>query len=412
MHFPRFAFAKSMATRLPCGRMSERHPLQKGLPNMMMRRQIAPRGFTIVEVMVAMLISFLSITAIYAIFSSQNQAAIRNDDQREMNGLVNTSFSLLVKNTRMAGFRISTNNALNPINNYTWSWGLGMLNGGTALRDPLMGDIKPGTDGVMLLSADNRCLATNSVDNGALFTNSGGGTARVCEPNCFTAASPNNYVAGDRAIVSGFNGAIFVKFGTGITVNQTQTGVCGGGPFTSVPYLGIDELNLATRNTTSPGDPGTGQLVIRLETAHLYYVNTQNTLKRLPIDTAFAPEIISDGVEDMQIRYDLRSDCNTTSADFPSAYWCSGCNQCDAPSNLPIRSAGVSPLDSDNPLGKLRSARVALIIRSIKPDQATFMNRGLPLAIFDHTPAATPDSYRRRAVTQSVLVKNLEMQDL
>src|SRR4030095_10801071 len=91
------------------------------------------------------------------------------------------------------------------------------LDGGTAFA----ADAATGSGAGMVVTKDNDCKVANYVDNSSTFTNASGTNARVCQNNCFNAAT-GAYKVGDVALILGQNGGIlngfFVQF-TSITLN-------------------------------------------------------------------------------------------------------------------------------------------------------------------------------------------------
>ena len=356
------------------------------------------RGFTIMEILVVLVLSTFVTIGMFTVFDAQNQAAIRTEDYADINSVQNTSFNILVKHTRMAGYRTPMQSAINPINNFNISGGFNPATAfeGTVLKPALTADIKPGSDAMLLVYADNDCRDGTFVDASLPVHNVAGPTAtRVCEPSCFTNGT-GTYGVGDVMLVSSQKGDVFVKV-TAVQLNQVSAGVCSGGPHSVITYVGIDELNLASRYNCASGDPCIAQVMTRLETAFVYYVNNSKQLMRMPMDNAVNPQLVSDGVEDLQLRYDQVVGCTASLCGGP-------CNDCDAPAVQP------SPL---TPFEEIRAVRLGMVLITLREDKTNFLNLGLPVNLFDRVYTSPPaDSYRRRTVTHLIRVKNLEIQDL
>ena len=272
-------------------------------------------GFTLIELIIGMTISLLAAMAIYAVFESQHEAMSRIESKADLNLSMRSSFDILTKHARMAGFGVESADALGPINNFAATGGfapaVGFL-GSTTLGPSLTANIKNATDAVLIIHADNEdCTNTGNETDSAtanLFHNATNGTAKVCEPNCF---SEGTYQTGDVLLVKGqrtggIDSTFFVKVNS-ITINQAATSKCSGGT-SDIGYVNVDELNLPLKYNCSTVDPCVNQFASRLDTAYVYYVNNSDELVRTPIDTTFSMEVVTEGVEDLQIpiRFDLR----------------------------------------------------------------------------------------------------------
>lgn len=386
----------------------------------MTRRLLTARGFTLVEVMIAVIIGMLLIAGAFAVFTQQHRASVRNEDTLDLNSSTAISFNLFAQQIRASGYRIPNGTGVNPFSNFNSAGGTQAANfyPGNATNAPLWDGlmnhptlgIRDGTDGLLLVGTDdNDCtMNENVVDNApAPFVNDNTGTATayLCAPNCFS-RGPANGAAGYPPAATGSAQAtdmiglvtaptsqtmgIFVKI---ISYQQDSTpGTMCGGNRTRIDYQNIDELNFWFRPPgPAPAPIVANQHFFRLPIAYFYYVTRNPTtpqLARLHLDTVFQPEIIADGVEDLQLRYQFSGACPA------------GWTNCDAP---------AIPTLAD--LRNLRFVNAALVARTLREDKTNFLNKGQALTVFDHTPPAFLDSYRRRQVAQLIPSLNAVMRD-
>jgi len=378
------------------------------------------RGFTLVEVLIVMVISFLVMSAIFSVFNTQHTASVAQESQQEINSAINVSLDMMLMQIRAAGYRVPPFAAVNPFDNFGITGGtlaghfegVGATNVG--LRTNATTGIKLGTDGVMVISTDNACISGNFVDtSGNHFQPSQtGATAYVCEPNCFSAGTYTAPLIGMVRFINGTvaqtNSIFLVKILSVSTGQAPSGGVCGGAGFTSVTYSQVDPSNLwdclpaasGTRCLTTDPGAGISTELLRLENAHFYFVNRSNQLSRVALDTnavAYAPQVIAENVEDLQIQYDLISTCTTGVGS-----WLTGCTR----QNFP-----PSPSSRDM-LSQIRGLRVGVVIRARAEDRINFINKGKSVNLFNHVPSPTTDSFRRKTITSLVHVRNLDLLDL
>lgn len=391
-------------------------------------------GFTLIELLIGVIISAFVIIGVYAVFTTQNQSAVRTDALTEMNSSINGAVNLLERDLRMAGYHIPYSMALSPINNYGTGTVANDLDGGATLKTPLLTflsrGIKTGTDAVLILQSDNLCGRTvNQVSDSGKFDPANGAHtgARVLEPNCFTdgvfAVNDIFLIDGPIAWSSEQRSGFFVKV-TGITANA---GTVGGSSYTSVDYTTLEKLNFwacpgrVSSSNPCPGDINwmSNQEIVRLQTRHLYYVDVSNRLSRLPLDTTFAPEPIAEGVEDLQLRYDQISTCSTQTtgpwtpctdpgSSWPASSLFAGFSYVKTPA---LSCAAGSKCLPSFFLGETRAVHIGLVLRTLNEDRATYAGKGSPITLFDHTPTATTDAYHRKTINELIRVKNLELRD-
>ena len=359
------------------------------------------RGFTLIEMLMVLVISSLVIGGAYTMFINYANFTVYVDNKNDLSSNVNIAFRLMADDIRFSGYNIPAPSAIAPINNIDPTNSTPGFDG-NFFNNPgtFLNEVKPGTDALMVLRKDDFCTEPTFAFPSVLFTNAGTGTgATICQPSCFTAAT-GAYSVGDVAMVLGEDGGIFVQFTQIQTGVGPTTGVCSDQVYTTVNWQGLGEYNLPIRNRAGAGDPGANQAILRLASHHIYFVNNDSELARWEISGTPGAQIIGEGVEDMQLVYNAKTACDV--------YWTgicgTGCSNCNGPNTDYPDPADV--------LSEIRSVRINMVVRQNKEDPVNFHNKGFVITpFFDHTPAASTDSFRRTVVGQLVPVINLTLLD-
>ena len=269
---------------------------------MMMPRK-RQRGFSLIELMVAMTIGLIVLAGVGYLYVQSRQSFSSMDNVSRMQETARYALEIMSHDIRMAGYRgcaSSTGKFINTVNSTDAAYNFGVpVNGydasgagwSPALPSGVGGlsGIKPGTDAIILRSAF------------------GGGTTVTAQPGVsglndssdLKVSTPNELAVGDIAIVTNCNAATVFQItgptGCCATSNVVHnTGV--GTPGNSTKALGENYAQ-------------NGGEIVKME-SRAYFIRT-GASKRPALwqqAGANAAQEIADGVENMQIQYGVDTD--------------------------------------------------------------------------------------------------------
>ncbi len=268
--------------------------------------RVRQMGFSIVELMVALVLGLLLIGGVVNIFMTNQQSFRTNENMGRMQENARISFELMAREVRQAGGNLcGTTLMANVLNNattaWTSNWDAGVIEGfdgaqpatGIVATGVGVNERVAGTDAVRVLSGGMFDGVTIVSHNAAaaqitLATINHGfapeSVVVVCDGQSAALAKLTSAASGTSAVVGHDNGA-------GITDN------CSEG------------LNYPTECATEIGNSRAfqpGGFVTRLSASTWYVGNNARGGRSLFRMTAGGPEEIAEGVRDMQLDYLLR----------------------------------------------------------------------------------------------------------
>lgn len=283
------------------------------------RQRRASRGFTLIELMVAMLLGLIVIGGVISVFIAGQQTYRANEALSDVESGSRTSFEMMARDLRDVGFTGCDNSSgrvANVINgNATlWyaNWAMPLQGYDDASTDPVLSALTgagapvSGTSSVHVLGTTNTDVSVGSASG---------------SPSSFNInAATTQLAAGDIIMLCDFDHATLMQIATysgtsvGFTSATTPTpGNCSTG-------LGFPTLCTATGNAYT----FVTNARINLLTASVWYIGTNpasgKSLYRLPVTYASAgaaasmPQEMVRNVQSMQIKY-----LQPTGTDFTNA---------------------------------------------------------------------------------------------
>ena len=396
------------------------------------------RGFTLIEMIVALFIAALVLSVVFVVFDSHNHQSIAEQRAQELQANNRSSLFFLTRALKNAGTGVPIQAGVFPANQANF----GVTNDANDVtrwdNPPIFADpndrIKNGTDAMLILSDDLRCGGLDSTDPKRLDRehyimpelpgpivdqNSGAFKFYVCQdaPNCFS-----NVASGDLLMIFGVNGGFLVEAENSTDVNVAGA-PCNGKPYTEVNAKHVQEFNFAAKPdglSSGPGTTATGvdTQAYRVTSAYLYYVSGDNRFVRVPIratpSMADIQEIAHD-VEDLQFQYNL---ANTNGATTPPLDTCLGSGE----AGCPFVDWDVGSVEHQSQF--IRHFRYQVVFASdlvqvgdaSGAPKAAFEGQGRPFEVFDHTAAdanfpinLTADNRKRRRHQTQILSRNLNI---
>lgn len=287
------------------------------------------QGFSLVELMIAMMLGLFLIGGVISVFLSNREVYRQNENLARMQENARYTFEVVGRSVREAagipcGSNMPTANVLNnPTANWWSNWGDGIhgyegtetlpakpTGGGTTER-------VNGTDAVYVLSATGSSLVTIVAHSPNLT------------PPIFTAnVSAHGFIVGDIIMACDYNHAALFQV-TSLSGNdiryQSGTSNSPGNTANILPLLGRDPTATPTPPDPDPSHPAIGQLAIL--SANAWYIGNNGrggrSLYRVPLTTITGDaqegnaEEMAEGVTDMQIQY-LAKDVVT--GNLPTSY--------------------------------------------------------------------------------------------
>lgn len=318
-------------------------------------RQPVTKGFTLVELLVAVAMTGIVMTVMFTMFRTSSRSYTLQDYVAETQQNLRIGMYNLDRDVRMAGCGMNLLPAL--VN------GIQIFNGSSWIN-------------MNSITATNSSTGPDSIEIFYGDINSGEYDATITQPMPDASAELNvddtsSFNINDMVVISnGVTAALFV-------VSQVQD---PPGKLQHNPAQSPFNPPAAFKNFPSGGGYGVGSLLFNFGAAKwlTYSIDsaTDPAHPRLIVDMhdGNPPQVIADNIEDMQFFY--------------------------------FMSQGVA--DTDNPTGnetKITAVRVTLVARTAEPDRESLVFN--PLTIEDHSPGAAPaDGYRRRVLSTTVKKRN------
>jgi prepilin-type N-terminal cleavage/methylation domain-containing protein len=209
-------------------------------------------------------------------------------------------------------------------------------------------------------------------------------TALTGSTTAFTVADATGLSVGDRLLVTDF------ETGRVVAVNSLDD-VTGGvsvgtiAPITACPSIGVPGTGYAA-----------GSLVVRAKVSRFYIddvAGTPTLMMDPDGDGSAAAEPLAEGVEDLQVAVgvDVDGDGEVTEDGTTTDEWFYNADGDSAP-----------PAITTTPW---RALRITVVARTLREPQVA--DSSTPPAVEDHT-AGQPDRYRRRVLSTTIEIRNLE----
>jgi prepilin-type N-terminal cleavage/methylation domain-containing protein len=325
-------------------------------------RRRADAGFSLVEVMAALAILAIAMTAVFATFTTQQKAFTAQSRVAEMQQNLRQAVEYMSRDLRMAGYGIYDNVTL-PNNM--------VATGVTSLRFLFAKDNTTGPDQVYVLYRfDMDASQPPTQLSGAMPTYSSGTTV----DNVF------GYDNSDLFLVTDGTKSDLFKI----------TATPGGGV---IPHASSESYNQAGAHTDWPASGYLGSppaIVAKARFARYFIDTTDPAHPTLMVDrmTGQAAQPVADDIEDMQLEYIVDS------------------NGDGVLDNTDVPRTRTSP--SFTQLGQVRQVHLMLAARSRLPDSEW---RGQRPALGNHPGSAATDGYRRRTIDVVIDVRNSGVQN-
>jgi hypothetical protein len=327
-------------------------------------------GYTIGEMMVAILIGTLLISAATATYIAQNRSYATQDSVSEINTQSKVAHDMISNDIKTAGFGVSDDMNTDPINGYT------------TVITPLDSNTQP--DALTIVGGFRRI--------GTLWP-AGGGPGMAC---------PNELPMGTTQvsiILSGNDGANmtdrrYLSF-DGVDYAEVQSCTMSGENCSSGIITLDRPLTASYPMMDTDGDNAcdAGRPVYLIEDV-TYCVDANSTLRRIRRNANVAAcagtansdnEAIAENIEDLQFAYAL-----------------------DADNNGMLDGGGYinnwSPISNDP--SAIRTVRVSVLARADKPDTDYTGQGNPPATIENRDHIQTNDAFRRRWWQKTVTVRN------
>ncbi|MFZ5479164.1 MAG: PilW family protein [Myxococcota bacterium] len=346
----------------------------------------ARRGFSLLEMLVALAIGLFVVAALYNLFSQQVRAFVYQDLQMEMHQNGRLGMDVLTRTARLAG--LGTNGATT-----------GALGAGGAVASELPAVIAyngtgpNGSDAITLVSMDPALMVNTNESSPPSCT----GTQLTVNPRTLNqGARLAQLSAGelllcyDYARIGDFRSFLFeitaVNASTGIISVQSNTGL------TDFDAICAADENLPIVMTCSRGEVVT------------YYVDADDSdgvgagsadHPVLMMDLDFeSPDVddvpVVDNVEDLQIEYCLKASAGSTDCADASAW---------------VDTLTAAEVED------LYMIRFSLVMRSSRPDPIRVHTENRP-ALADNPASTVDDHWFRQVISSEVTVRNMRIQSL
>ena len=310
-------------------------------------------GFTLVEVMSAMVILLLAITAVFATFQVQQKSFVVQSRVAEMQQNLRQGVEFLTRDIRLAGYGIPADVTI-PDNV--------IAAGVTTMRSLYAKDNTTGPDQIYVMYLYDMDASQPPT------------TITIPMPNAsaeLNVASVQGFAVGDLVIIR--NGTAADMF----EVTQVQGAAL---KLQHNPGGSARDYNNPGGHSTFPaGGYGTGSTLAKARFIRYYIDDTTDPAHpTLMVDrmTGAAPQPLADDIEDMQLAYGL-----DTNADGVVDTW--------------TASPGTP--------SQIRQVRLQLLARARIPDAAWRETRP---ALGNHAAGASADGYRRRIIDVVIDVRN------
>ncbi len=173
-----------------------------------MRDSAIPKGFTLAEVMLAMVITAILIAGIYNLFGSQEKSQVLVDQMAEMNQDLRVAANMITRDMRMAGYRMEDARATSGVNPLTGGAGpvnaIEVIDGSSGAPDVLV---------VMYGDADLMTTITNPMPSPSSELNVSGVCAAgvsYSSEECLSGGRRRCFCENDLVVITdGSNSSIF-----------------------------------------------------------------------------------------------------------------------------------------------------------------------------------------------------------
>ena len=368
-------------------------------------RVLCERGFTLVELMIAIVISSVIVAAGYTILTTTHKATISNERAVGTQQNVRVTMELIARDIKQAGFGM-------PLSPNTPVGGIA-------------GNCAPGGTAAAIRPVDN-----NSAIPLTAVNDTGADTISLVVPRTnpswiLTAAAPAGGAGSFTTIALS---------ATAVTEMVTEGMQNGSGAYVSLGGVVTVPVTSSSGATITLGSPTYAPLNFRIGTqvyllqCVTYQVQTgaancgtAGPCLTRTVDSGTAPTVTTslvDGVEDLQIGYGCDG-CNTTiNSGIPNSVIddFNGTNTFDVADFQTNRVWAAGTFDP----ATIRLAQINIVARQTVIDQGT--GEGIqagamsaPLQVSDHLPsndagyvAATYQSFRRRFLTRTVETRNMQ----
>ena len=310
------------------------------------------KGFTVVELLVAMAISAIVITAIYSTYLSQNKSYAIQEEVAAMQQNCRVAMEMITRDVRMAGYfgckgdTITNTLAGSSTNDYTSAPVVGVNNdadGGNSIKD--------GTDQIFLKYADT----SENIEVTAPYMSDTSAAIHVDDSGSLAAF--------DIVVISDCNHTSIFQI----------TNISPGAGKTIVHNTGVGSPGNTTKDLEHQFMGNS--FIMRLHNIS-YYVDTDNNLIRSDHGN---PQPLAENIEDLQFAYIFEDGDEANIPDDTDA-------------------------DDTNDAEDVRAVRINVLARTGKVDPAFTGRRP---AIEDHAAAGGTDHYRRRLLTSVIRVRNM-----
>lgn len=279
---------KTAAQLMPCGRQ---------------------RGFSLVELMIAMTIGFIVLAGIGYLYLESRQAFRSMDNLSRMQESARYALEIMARDIRMAGYRGCASssgdfhNTLNDSGTSAYNFGLPIngYDGGAVSWTPALPTDTGGLSGLSILAGTDAIILRSAFGGGVTVTKEPGKTSAV-----IMVTAPNDLEPGDIVMVTNCKAAtvlqITAPYGKGEEIVVHNTGA--GSPGNSIK-------DLAENYSNSGGE------IIKMQSKSYFIRNGASGRPALwqfdnykPVAAGVNPAEIAEGVESMQIQYGVDADLN------------------------------------------------------------------------------------------------------
>lgn len=383
-----------------------------------MRPLRQPRGFTLMELMVSVVVVAFSLSLVMGIFVAQQKSFQGLDLMRVAQEAGRDASLDFETSLRRAGFGFDPQ--------YTFDFSRYACSPPTPCRDHA-----DGPDEIVFYARNPnyRWIPTScpSDNSGGCFTAGKGWSINATPSNTsvqlnFRANESLHLFPGQMLQLTKINGASPV-----LVVVQTELDIPKAG-VASTPAIALD----STQQVGTPASGWTGYVAAFLVDRYRYFISTQNGAPYLMFDSglriggaATTEQVpVAKNVEDMQIAYVMNASVGGSGAtDASNANWIVA----DAPGVQEQPNPGITPPDYVNTAqtasarfslspANIRAVRYTFTIRSEWPDLSLFTPgattgwQGDPFLYQENRNANAPalGGYRRLVIAGSVVVRNME----
>ncbi|MEW6720812.1 MAG: PilW family protein [Thermodesulfobacteriota bacterium] len=329
-------------------------------------------GFTLIEVMAALAILGIAMTAVFSTFISQQQSFTTQSRVAEMQQNLRLAVDCMTRDIRMAGYGMpmSTNTASDNV-----ALPAGVLPGGiTAIRAIFPVDNNAGPDQIYILYRYDMDLERYDTVNNLLLP----------PPELQSMAADRSFVTVDNSFgfLAGGGEHALVTDGATADLFQSTSVVGATVNFAGGGYNGAHHTKVYVAGAT-PGFPPS--VVSKARFVRYFIDNSDPARPTLMLDRMIpgqAPQPVADDIEDMQFTYGLDTNADGNIDAF----------RCDSGGTV-ITAAEVT---------RIRQVRMHLIARSRLPEGGMIGTR----PALANRPAGGTDGYRRRIIEVNIDARN------